>query len=134
MEQGSFNEVAKRALEFRQQYYKLLDDPMQRGKIAELYAPDVPDLCEWNGHALSTRDAIQSYLMELPPTSHAIDSLDAQPLPGNENGDSFLITVHGIVTYDDEHKREFYQRFVIRRINNQFFIYNDYYRWLAEKV
>lgn len=133
MEQGSFNDVAKKALEFRNRYYKMLDDPQERSNAASLYAPDVPLVCEWNGHPLSTAADVNNYLAALPKTQHTIDMVDAQPLPDNQDGDSFLLTVHGIVTYNDEHKREFYQRLVIRRFEQRYYIMNDYYRWLSEK-
>lgn len=134
MEQGHFNQVAKKALEFRQRYYKMLDDPTERPHLVALYAPDVPNLCEWNGHPLPTPSDINSYFGSLPKTSHQVDTVDAQPLPGNENGDSILLTVHGLVTYDDEHKREFFQRFVLRQApDNKVYIFNDYYRWLSER-
>ncbi|CCW61056.1 unnamed protein product [Phytomonas sp. EM1] len=133
MEQENFSEVAKKALEFRRRYYQYLDDPEQRHNIVNLYAPNVPNLCEWNGHLLADHNYVQQYINQLPKTTHQIDTVDAQPLPGNEKADSFIMIVHGIVTYDREHRREFYQRFVIRSINNKYYIINDYYRWLSEK-
>ncbi|EPY28338.1 hypothetical protein STCU_03002 [Strigomonas culicis] len=131
MDQGSFTDVAKKALEFRNTYYKLLDSP-DRSKVLNLYAPGIANLCEWNGHRLDSPAAVQEYVNSLPATHHQIDAVDAQPLPGNDKADSFIMTIHGVVTYDDEHKREFYQRMVIRRIDNLFYIVNDYYRWLSE--
>ncbi|KAG8345844.1 Nuclear transport factor 2 (NTF2) domain [Trypanosoma vivax] len=127
-------EVAKKALEFRQQFYQLLDNPSRRNEIVSLYPPNMPMQCEWNGHALSDTAAITAYLSGLPRTQHKIDCVDAQPLPGNERADSFLMTVHGVVTYDDEHRREFFQRLVIRKVGDRYYIMDDYYRWLSEKV
>ncbi|KAH9586616.1 Nuclear transport factor 2 [Trypanosoma melophagium] len=132
-EYADCTEVSKKALEFRQQFYQLLDDPNKRMEIVNLYAPGTPMLCEWNGHQLPDTTAIMAYLGGLPKTSHKIDCVDAQPLPGNEQADSFIMTVHGIVTYDDEHKREFFQRLVIRKLESRYYIVNDYYRWLSEK-
>ncbi|AAZ12640.1 nuclear transport factor 2 protein, putative [Trypanosoma equiperdum] len=132
-EYADCTEVAKKALEFRQQFYQLLDNPERRGDIVALYAPNTPLLCEWNGHALPDTASIAAYLGGLPRTNHKVDCVDAQPLPGNERADSFLMTVHGVVTYDDEHKREFFQRFVIRKVEERYYIMNDYYRWLSEK-
>ncbi|ESL08493.1 nuclear transport factor 2 protein(NFT2) [Trypanosoma rangeli SC58] len=132
-EYADCTEVSKKALEFRQQFYQLLDDPNKRLDIVNLYAPGTPLLCEWNGHSLPDAASITAYLSGLPKTSHKIDCVDAQPLPGNEQADSFLMTVHGIVTYDDEHKREFFQRLVIRKVEGRYYIINDYYRWLSEK-
>lgn len=141
MEQTDFNEMAKKALEFSRRYYKTLDDLSARQNLVQFYAA-VSNLCEWNGHKYSTQTDIFNYLKEMPKTSHQVDVVDAHPLPGNNSKSSnaeeadhtFLVTVHGVVTYDDEHKREFFQRFVIRQKGITYFIVNDYYRWLSEKM
>lgn len=136
MDKQDVKEVAKKALEFTRTYYKSLDNPTVRPSLLDVYL-DVPNLCEWNGHSYPTKEHIHGYLSGLPKTSHQIDVVDAQPLPGNIGGPSgdftFLTTVHGVVTYDDEHKREFYQRFVVRLVNHKCYIANDYFRWLSEK-
>jgi NTF2-related export protein 1/2 len=126
--------VTKKALGFRTKFYDMLDNPESRASIAALYPPNIPNLSEWNGHALSTVQDITNYLQSLPKTKHTIHVVDAHPLPGNENADSILLTVHGDVTYDDEHERTFYQRFVLREIQGKIYIFNDYYRWLSEKT
>mmetsp|Transcript_56789 Transcript_56789/g.65065 ORF Transcript_56789/g.65065 Transcript_56789/m.65065 type:complete len:139 (-) Transcript_56789:87-503(-) len=128
--------VAAAALSFKTNYYQFLDKPEMRPKLLECYHPGASVLMEWNGHQLPTREAIQEYLTQLPKTNHTINTVDAQPLPGCENGDSILMTVSGTVVYDDEHKREFFQRFVLRKTDPQsttLFIVNDYYRWLSDK-
>eukprot|EP00796_Vickermania_ingenoplastis_P010850 gene10850-7516_t len=138
MEQEDFKTVAQRSLEFTRRYYKMLDDPSSRQDIVQCYAPDVPNLCEWNGHRYATREEVNTYIQGLPKTAHKLDCVDAQPLPGtagvSPNHRSFLITVHGVVTYSDEHKREFFQRFVIIQRDTLCHIVNDYYRWLSEKI
>ena len=126
--------VTKRALEFKRKYYEALDDTNTRQSIVALYPPNMTNLGEWNGHVLSTGQEISNYLQSLPKTKHTIDVVDAHPLPGNEKADSILLTVHGSVTYDDEHERTFFQRFVLREISGKFYIFNDYYRWLSEKT
>jgi NTF2-related export protein 1/2 len=104
-----------------------------RLKIVELYPEDLSNLMEWNGHVLSTQQQIANYIQGLPVTSHKVSCVDAHPLPGNQGGDAFLITIHGDVTYASDHKREFFQRFVVRRNPaGKYFIFNDYYRWLSE--
>lgn len=130
-DQGTVSKVSLRAKNFAEKFYKLMDT--DRASIIPLYAADAPNLCEWNGHALPDINTFQDYLAKLPPTKHEIFMIDAQPLPGNEGSDSFLLVVQGNVTYDTEHKREFYQRLVIRESNSKFYIMNDYYRWLGEK-
>lgn len=141
MEREDFNEVAKKALEFTKRYYKILDDTENRSTLMEFYA-NFSNLCEWNGHKYSTQADIFNYVKQLPKTNHKINIVDAQPLPGNvgekdkntEADHTFLITVNGLVTYDDEHKREFFQRFVIRQKGAIHYIVHDYYRWLSEKM
>lgn len=141
MEQTDFNEMAKKALEFTKRYYKTLDDLSDRPNLIHFY-PNFSNLCEWNGHQYSTKEDVARYLSEMPKTKHQIDVLDSHPLPGNNSKSSnseeadhtFLVTVHGVVTYDDEHKREFFQRFVIRQKGITYYIVNDYYRWLSEKM
>lgn len=141
MEKEDFHEVAKKALEFTKKYYKLLDDVNKRHTVVEFYA-NFSNLLEWNGHKYSTQLDISNYIKELPKTEHKINVVDAQPLPGNVGGRTkgaeidctFLITVNGLVIYDDEHKREFFQRFVIRQKGAVYYIVNDYYRWLSEKM
>lgn len=128
--------VAAAALSFKTQYYQFLDKPDKRHELLAWYHPGASILMEWNGHQLTTPEAIGAYLAQLPKTNHTINTVDAQPLPGCENADSILMTVSGTVVYDDEHKREFFQRFVLRKTDPQsstLFIVNDYYRWLSDK-
>lgn len=140
MESADCVSVAKKALEFTRKYYKTMDDLSSRPSIVQFYA-NFSNLCEWNGHKYSTQADLFNYLQELPKTHHTVDVVDAHPLPGNQpqstnletSDHSILITVHGSVTYDDEHKREFFQRFVVRQKGTTYYIVNDYYRWLAEK-
>lgn len=134
MQDKDIKAVAQKACDFYKQYYKLLDDVNSRETLLSIYAEnESTELCEWNGHKLGWGD-LRMYFSGLPPTSHRIDVADAQPLPGCENADSFLLVVHGSVVYDGEHTREFFQRFVVRQDNSKYYIVNDYYRWLAEKM
>ena len=61
-----------------------------------------------------------------------MQSVDAQPLPGNSGGDSFMVVVSGTCTYDDEHVRHFYQRLVMTKHEGRMYIVNDYQRWTGE--
>lgn len=132
-ELADLTDVAKKALLFKNEYYKALDSAEMRLAVTKLYYEGIPNIMEWNGHVLSSQAEISQYLAQLPKTVHTIDSMDAQPLPGNEKSDSFLMTVHGTVVYDDEHSREFFQRMVLRLMDGKYYIFNDYYRWLSEK-
>lgn len=138
MDQEDITYVSKTAVEFVRKYYKCLDKESDRPSLISFYADGIPSICEWNGHKLPTKENIQEYLSTLPPTNHVVDVVDAQPLPGNGKegtpDHSFLVTVHGFATYDGEHKREFFHRFVIRQIETKCYIVNEYFRWLSEKI
>lgn len=126
--------VAKNALNFQQQFYKMLDDPSQRPTVAGLYPddPSVDRIMEWNGHVMNKPADIINYLSNLPKTKHMVDCVDAQPLPGNDSGDSFILICSGKVTYDEEHTRTFYHRFIVRQVDRKFYILNEYFRWTGE--
>ncbi|CUG86828.1 nuclear transport factor 2, putative [Bodo saltans] len=135
-DRNEIQRVAAAALSFKSNFYQLLDNPTRRAELAQVYHPGASCLMEWNGHALNTPEEIAAYLNQLPKTNHQIDTADAHPLPGCEGADSILLTVTGRVTYDSEHRREFFQRFVLRKTepsSSKLYIINDYYRWLSEK-
>ena len=129
---GDVTKIAKKAMEIRKRYYELMDNVETRPIVAQLYADGVSRLMEWNGHLLDTQEDVVRYLSSLPKTKHTIDSLDAQPLPGNNDADLFLMTVSGKVTYDEEHSRTFFQRMIVREVNGKHYIINDYLRWTSE--
>lgn len=136
-DRNEIQRVAAAALSFKSNFYQMLDNPTRRAEIAQFYYPGASCLMEWNGHTLSTPNDVAAYLNELPKTNHQIDTADAHPLPGCEGADSILLTVTGRVTYDGEHRREFFQRFVLRKADptsKKLYIVNDYYRWLSEKT
>eukprot|EP00164_Ancoracysta_twista_P024992 GFYU01047718.1.p1 GENE.GFYU01047718.1~~GFYU01047718.1.p1 ORF type:complete len:129 (+),score=29.42 GFYU01047718.1:34-387(+) len=114
----------------------MLDDPSQHHILVECYPddPSVDRILEWNGHVLNKPGDIINYLKNLPKTKHLVECVDAQPLPGNTSGDCFLLVCSGKVTYDEEHTRTFYHRFVIRQMPNEkrFYILNEYFRWTGE--
>lgn len=131
---GDCNKVAQRALEFKKRYYEMLDTMDKRPMLLDMYPSEVEGLMEWNGHVLSTKNDVLQYFQNLPPTKHLIESLDAQPLPGNTDADAFIVTASGKVVYDEEHTRMFYQRFVLRAVDKKLYIVNDYLRWTGEKL
>ena len=131
---ADITEVSKRALQAHKTYYAYMDEsPERRAELRTMYLPNAAHpLMNWNGHVLPTLEAIQQYHDNLPKTKHTIKCLDAQPLPGNEGGDSFFVTVSGSCTYDDEHVRHFYQRLVFAMIERKLYIVHDYLRWTGE--
>eukprot|EP00744_Colponema_vietnamica_P014536 GILI01020346.1.p1 GENE.GILI01020346.1~~GILI01020346.1.p1 ORF type:complete len:155 (-),score=33.53 GILI01020346.1:230-640(-) len=131
---GDCNKVAQRALEFKKRYYEALDTMDKRPQLLEMYPAELEGLMEWNGHVLSSKNDVLQYFQNLPPTKHVIECLDAQPLPGNNDADAFIVTASGKVVYDEEHTRMFYQRFVLRKVDTKYYIVNDYLRWTGEKL
>ncbi len=129
--------ITKKALQAIKFYYDCLDagEPRRRALLDAFYPdPCAHALMEWNGYAMTTRDEIWGYLSTLPKTKHDVKAVDAQPLPGNTNADSFFATVHGTCTYDDEHVRHFFQRFVLCvRGDGKVYIVQDYLRWTGEE-
>jgi len=141
---ADIKEVTKRALQVQNAYYTALDGGAdKRAELVQMYFPSPQSsLMQWNGHNLATTADILQYLAGLPKTKHVAHCVDAQPLPGNTGGDTFLVTITGTVTYDDEHKRFYFQRLVIMAaevpnasgvgVSKKYYIVNDYMRWTGE--
>jgi hypothetical protein len=145
---GDFADVRKvteRALQMTREYYRRLDtSPETRATLMEIFAPAFPPdgpgggaqptapILEWNGYRLYSPDEVADYISSLPKTKHEIKCADAQPLPGCNEADNFFVSVHGHCTYDDEHVRRFFQRFVVHRRDGKYYIVNDYFRWTGE--
>jgi NTF2-related export protein 1/2 len=127
-------DVSKKALQAQKIYYTHLDEsPEARQKLLSMYLPSPSHaLMSWNGYDLATTEAIAQYHSNLPKTKHVVKCIDAQPLPGNEGGDSFFVTVTGTATYDDEHVRHYFQRLVFALIDKKLYIVHDYLRWTGE--
>lgn len=145
---GDFADVRKvteKALQVYRQYYNRLDgSPDSRQTLIQIFAPAFPEgtsgsdpqqqapIMEWNGYRLYTPDEVTEYVKSLPKTKHEIKCADAQPLPGCDEADNFFVSIHGVCTYDDEHIRKYFQRFVVHKRDGQYFIVNDYFRWTGE--
>ena len=127
-------DISKKALQAQKIYYQHLDEsPESRATLRGMYLPSSTHaLMAWNGYTLPDVGAIEQYHSTLPKTKHTVKCLDAQPLPGNSGGDSFMITISGSVTYDDEHVRQYFQRLVVAMIDGKLYIVHDYMRWTAE--
>lgn len=127
--------VDKMAFTAAKTYYDFLDGgPEKRKELCQRFLPKNECLMDWNGFQLTSPAEVETYLMNLPPTRHTMTVVDAQPLPGSVNGDSFLVTVSGTVTYNGEHKRFFFQRLVwIRGSDAKTYIAHDYMRWTGER-
>ena len=131
---ADIKEVTTKALQVQKIYFTKLDGtPENRAELRQMYYPSPSHtLMQWNGHVLATLSDIEQYHANLPKTKHVVQSVDAQPLPGNSGGDSFMVVVSGTCTYDDEHVRHFYQRLVMTKHEGRMYIVNDYQRWTGE--
>lgn len=136
---GDVREVTMKALTFVKKYYEVLDaggaarEPLMSFFNHPLASPGTP-LMQWNGHTLNTAQDVESYLSNLPKTKHELRSVDAQPLPGSTDADSYMITVNGRCVYDDEHTRYFYERIIVAKHKGLHYIVNAYYRWTGEEI
>lgn len=41
-------------------------------------------LLAWNGNGITGNESIQKFVIDLPSTDHVVNTLDAQPILGNE--------------------------------------------------
>jgi NTF2-related export protein 1/2 len=131
--------VTTEALRLFRHYYSLLDGtPQTRVELQQLYVnpptgeagPEL--LMEWNGHRAHSTQEVAAFFASLPKTKHEVKCADTHPLPAG----AVMIIVHGEVVYDDEHKRLFFQRLILRRSNldgtGPWLIVQDYVRWTGE--
>ena len=129
--------VTEKAVQVYKQYYARLDgSPESRRTLIDFFAPASPDnatpIMEWNGYRLFSPDDVNSYISSLPQTKHEVRCADAQPLPGCDDADNFFVSIHGSCTYDGEHLRKYFQRFVVHKRGGSHYIVNDYFRWTGE--
>jgi hypothetical protein len=128
-------EANAKALQVVNKYYEFLDNESKRPQWVEFYMPIEAShpLLIWNGHQLATKQDITNYAQNLPKTKHTTNSIDAQPLMGNSS--SFVVTVQGTVTYDENNRKRFFQRFTCvadPQNNTKIYISSDYVRWTGE--
>ena len=132
--------VAGKAKTFTFSYYAALDSDTPEGRfqsLAILYVPQ--SVIEWNGHTSancpSPHDFLQLMFQQMPPTKHHLITIDAHPLPGCEDGDSFMISVTGKVSYNQEAAKLFCQTLIVRQApgESKHYLVHDEFRWLAER-
>jgi hypothetical protein len=137
-EYASLNAVSKAAVSFAKNYNTGMDSSMEtRAALLDCYCePTTPNtpLMEWNGHTLMNKEQVAGYFQSLPKTKHELRSVDAQPLPGCDQADSFVITISGRCTYDDEHVRYYYHRLVVAKSGERHYVVHDYLRWTGEEI
>lgn len=132
-QQQLVQQVSAKALQLVHMYYECLDNPNRRQEWTSFYVPFPTEhpLLIWNGHPLHSIAEVTEYAQKLPPTKHVTSSIDAQPLMGTHD---FIVTIQGTVTYDQVHKRRYFQRItaVKQPDGERTFISSDYMRWTGE--
>ncbi|KAF7405121.1 NTF2-related export protein isoform X1 [Vespula maculifrons] len=125
---SKIDQACRTAEEFTKLYYESLDK--RRYLISRLYL-DTATLI-WNGNGVETKDNIQKFWTDLPPSEHSIITLDAQPItgPGITNQLTFLVKVGGQVKFEEKSSKPFNQTFLITAVGDKWKIVSDCFRAL----
>ncbi|XP_072399475.1 NTF2-related export protein [Diabrotica undecimpunctata] len=117
------DQACKVAEDFTKLYYDTLDK--RRHLIARLYLET--GLLSWNGNGVTGNENILKFMIDLPPSSFTIQTLDAQPvLDTVVNGQlTFIIQVTGNVKYQDKTPKTFQQNFIITAQGDKWKIVSD---------
>ncbi|CAG9840459.1 unnamed protein product [Diabrotica balteata] len=117
------DQACKVAEDFTKLYYDTLDK--RRHLIARLYLET--GLLSWNGNGVTGNENILKFMIDLPPSSFTIQTLDAQPvLDTAVNGQlTFIIQVTGNVKYQDKSPKTFQQNFIITAQGDKWKIVSD---------
>lgn len=111
---------------FVQQYYAMFDgDANARANIANLYS-DTDSLLTFEGQPFMGKAKIATKLSQLTfqKINHAIETLDCQPTIDG----GIVIMVTGQLKTDDDKPLRFIQTFVLKPLNNSFFVQHDLFR------
>ncbi|KAG7297935.1 hypothetical protein JYU34_018690 [Plutella xylostella] len=123
----NIDNACETAEEFTKVYYQQVDH--SRHLTSKLYMDT--GLLVWNGNGINGNEKIQKFLMDLPPSSHTLKTLDAQPLAENlvANKLTYLIQACGDVTYqNNDTKKPFQQTFLIVAVDGKWKIASDCFR------
>ncbi|KAL2716356.1 NTF2-related export protein isoform X1 [Vespula squamosa] len=125
---SKIDQACRTAEEFTKLYYESLDK--RRYLISRLYL-DTATLI-WNGNGVESKDNIQKFWTDLPPSEHSIITLDAQPItgPGITNQLTFLVKVGGQVKFEEKISKPFNQTFLITAVGDKWKIVSDCFRAL----
>ncbi|XP_028141139.1 NTF2-related export protein [Diabrotica virgifera virgifera] len=117
------DQACKVAEDFTKLYYDTLDK--RRHLIARLYLET--GLLSWNGNGVTGNENILKFMIDLPPSSFTIQTLDAQPvLDSAVNGQlTFIIQVTGSVKYQEKTPKTFQQNFIITAQGDKWKIVSD---------
>lgn len=107
---------ALKGKKFSEVFYHVHD--LRRGDTAAMYAPDAVKV--WNGHVMTGKDAIASFLANFPVSQHEVESVDAhQVYLGGNTGTLVTVTVTGFVKFGFRPKFRFKQTFSLERDPSQ---------------
>lgn len=81
----------------------------------------------WNGNGTTGNENIQKFFQDLPPTTHAVNTLDAQPII-DDTSKTLLIMVSGTVRIQDSNAKQFQQTFMITAVGTNWKIVSDCFR------
>ncbi|CAH0546640.1 unnamed protein product [Brassicogethes aeneus] len=118
--------ACRTAEEFTKLYYQTIDQ--RRHLMSRLYLDS--GLLSWNGNGVTGNETIQKFVIELPPSEHTVQTLDAQPILDNVvNGQlTFMIQASGIVKYQQNSAKNFQQNFIITAQGDKWKIVSDCFR------
>ncbi|XP_030766115.1 NTF2-related export protein [Sitophilus oryzae] len=123
---GKVDQACRIAEEFTKLYYETIDK--RRHLMSRLYLNT--GILSWNGNGIKGNEQIEKFIIELPPSDHALTTLDAQPvLDVAVNGQlTFIIQASGTVKYQDKSPKTFQQNFVVTAQGDKWKIVSDCFR------
>jgi len=110
---------------FVQQYYAMFDDSAQRAGLANFYS-ETKSLMSFEGQQMMGKikimEKIQSWTFQ--KIQHIITVIDAQPTFDG----GVLVAVLGQLKTDDDPPHTFNQVFVLKPVNDSFYVEHDIFR------
>uniref|UniRef100_A0A0B6ZAT0 NTF2-related export protein n=1 Tax=Arion vulgaris TaxID=1028688 RepID=A0A0B6ZAT0_9EUPU len=118
------------AEEFSKLYYETFDK--RRQAISKIYQ-DKANLV-WNGHIVSSAEAILKFFDNLPQSEHVIEGMDTQPIAAGTITDvvsnSIVVTFLGKVKFKGSDFKAFTQTFMLCSHENKWKIVSDTFRFI----
>mmetsp|Transcript_20092 Transcript_20092/g.27708 ORF Transcript_20092/g.27708 Transcript_20092/m.27708 type:complete len:128 (-) Transcript_20092:102-485(-) len=93
---------------FRDCFFHLFDT--RRHEVHNFYKENT--ILNWNGNMVRSTIPIRDFLIQLPASSHDVNTFDCQPIPGS---DQLLIVAGGLVSFDGNPGRQFHQTFLLAK-------------------
>ncbi|CAM1154318.1 NXT2 (predicted) [Pycnogonum litorale] len=111
-------------------YYKTYDK--KRHQLSKMYSDEA--VLIWNGNGVKGKEAINKFLEELPSSEHSLQCLDAQPIIDQvvQGQMAILVIVTGIVKFEGNYSRHFYQTFMLTVQGDVWKVITDDFRFQEE--